>query len=188
MLSTVTYLEETSPTDLRPARTPKDPVDIRLVEEISPEFSRFLYTAVGGEWHWIEKTSWSWDTWIQHLTRPGFETWVAYVGGVPAGYIASKADGTEIEVENFGLLPGFIGRGIGGHLLTVGLQNAWTMAERQPEIERVTRVWLHTNTLDGPNALANYQARGMRPYKSIEEDRPDGDAPPAGPWPGANRT
>jgi GNAT superfamily N-acetyltransferase len=104
-----------------------------------------------------------------------------------AGYIANRAEGTEVEVENFGLLPAFIGRGIGGHLLTTGLRNAWTMAERHPEIDRVTRVWLQTNTLDGPNALTNYKARGLRPYKAIEKDRPDADGPPPGPWPGAGR-
>ncbi|WP_206685810.1 hypothetical protein [Kribbella qitaiheensis] len=98
-----------------------------------------------------------------------------------------KAIGTEVEVENFGLLPGFIGRGIGGHLLTVGLQQAWTLNERHPGIGLISRVWLHTNTLDGPNALANYEARGLRPYKTETEDRPDADGPPLGPWPGADR-
>jgi len=186
-ISTITYLELTSPDQLQPARTPKDPVEIKRVEEISPEFSRFLYTSVGGDWHWSGKLPWTWEQWIQWLSRPGFETWVPYVGGTPAGYIAMKAIDTEVEVENFGLLPGFIGRGIGGHLLTVGLQRAWTLNERHPGIAPITRVWLHTNTLDGPNALANYEARGLRPYKTENEERPDADGPPPGPWPGAGR-
>jgi GNAT superfamily N-acetyltransferase len=187
VVSTVTYLELTGPDEINPARTPNDAVEIRRVEEISPEFSRFLYASVGGDWHWTEKLAWTWDQWIQWLSRPGFETWVPWVRGTPAGYIALKAVGTEVEVENFGLLPGFIGRGIGGHLLTVGLQHAWTMSERQAGLEPITRVWLHTNTLDGPNALANYKSRGLRAYKAVDEDRPDADGPPPGPWPGAQR-
>ena len=59
--------------------------------------------------------------------------------------------------------------------------------ERHPGIAPITRVWLHTNTLDGPNALANYEARGLRPYKTENEERPDADGPPPGPWPGADR-
>jgi GNAT superfamily N-acetyltransferase len=184
---TLTYLEQTSPDDLRPARAPRSPVEVRRVEEVVPEFHRFLYTAVGGNWYWTEKLSWSWDRWIQWLTRPAFETWVAWAGGAPAGYIALKAEGTEVEVENFGLLPAFIGRGVGGHLLTVGLQHAWQLAERHPEVDKVTRVWLHTNTLDGPHALANYEARGLRPYKTEQEERTDLDGPPPGPWPGAHQ-
>lgn len=187
MLSTVTYLEQTGPEDVKAARVPEVEVEIRRVEEIAPEFHRFLYTAVGGDWHWNGKLPWTRDQWVDWLSRPGFETWVAWVGGAPAGYISLRADGTEVEVENFGLLPAYIGRGIGGHLLTVRLQHAWTISDRHPHVDRVTRVWLSTNELDGPNALANYKARGLRPYKTSERDRPDADGPPPGPWPGADR-
>jgi hypothetical protein len=27
-------------------------------------------------------------------------------------------------------------------------------------------VWVHTCTLDGPHALANYEARGLRPFRT----------------------
>jgi GNAT superfamily N-acetyltransferase len=188
VLSTITYLEQTSPDDLVPARTPAEPVEVRQAEEPSPEFHRYLYTAVGGDWHWTQKLSWDWDHWMTWLTRPGVETWVAWVRGVPAGYAAlAPQPGTEVEVENFGLLPSFTGRGIGGHLLTVALQRSWTLAERHDDLDPVKRVWLHTNTLDGPNALANYRARGLRPYRTTTEQRPDAEGAPPGPWPGANR-
>jgi GNAT superfamily N-acetyltransferase len=184
---TLTYLEQTSPDELRPSREPKDAVEVRLVEEVSPEFSRFLYTAVGGNWYWVRKANWTWDQWVAWLTRPHLENWVAWVGGVAAGYIAIKANGTAVQVEDFGLLPSFMGRGIGGHLLTDGLRKAWAMPERHPDLAPITRVWLNTNSLDGPAALANYQARGLRPYRTEEMDRFDVDGPPPGPWPGANQ-
>jgi hypothetical protein len=46
------------------------------------------------------------------------------------------------------------------------------------------RVWLHTCTLDHPQALSNYEARGMRRFKQETnlEDLPDRSP---GPWPGA---
>ena len=181
-LSVLTYLQQLSPDELIPAR--ENPVEIRLVEEVSPEFARYLYTAVGGHWHWIGKLGWNWDQWVDWLSRPGFETYVPWVGGVPAGYVALRGVGSEVEIENFGLLKGFFGRGIGGHLLTVGLRNAWTLHERHDSVDPVTRVWVNTNTLDGPNALANYQARGLKPYKTVEEQRPDADGTAPGPWPG----
>jgi len=34
------------------------------------------------------------------------------------------------------------------------------------------RVWLHTCTLDGPHAIANYLARGFTPYKTTTQDEP----------------
>jgi GNAT superfamily N-acetyltransferase len=181
-VSVVTYLEQRSPDELVPAK--EQPIEVRPVEEVSPEFARYLYTAVGGHWHWIGKLGWNWDQWVEWLSRPGFETYVPWVGGIPAGYVALRGVGSEVEIENFGLLPGFIGRGIGGRLLTVGLRKAWTLHERHDGVDPVTRVWVHANTLDGPAALANYKARGLTPYKTVEEERPDADGPTPGPWPG----
>ncbi len=63
------------------------------------------------------------------------------------------------EIAYFGLLPEFIGRGLGGALLTSAIEEAWRMSPS------ITRVWVHTCTCDHPSALANYQARGMVIYK-----------------------
>jgi hypothetical protein len=49
------------------------------------------------------------------LDRPEVETWVAC--GSPAGYFgAERQDGGDVEIAYFGLLPQYIGQGIGGHL------------------------------------------------------------------------
>ncbi len=65
-----------------------------------------------------------------------------------------------MEVASFGVLPQFIGRGLGGLLLTAALERAWEEGTR--------RVWLHTCSWDHPHALANYQARGLEVYKTKE--------------------
>jgi GNAT superfamily N-acetyltransferase len=175
---TTWYLEQTSPSDLRPA-APAD-VDVVRAELPSPELSRFLYTAVGGGWHWTDRLGWTWQQWQTFLDRPGIETWVAYVRGTPAGYVELDGATTSgvVEIASFGLLPDFTGRGIGGHLLTVGLRQAWALG---PE-----RVFVHTCSLDGPNAMANYQARGMRLFRTETTDEAVSSAPP-GPWPGAGQ-
>jgi hypothetical protein len=51
-------------------------------------------------------------------------------------------------------------------------------------MDGTTRVWLHTCTLDGPHALANYRARG---FDVSREDVTVVTLPvtPPGPWPGA---
>jgi GNAT superfamily N-acetyltransferase len=179
-----TYLEQTDPGDLRPARPPYD-VDVIRSDVPSPEFSRFLYTAVGGDWYWLTRLNWTLDRWRKYLDRPGVETWVAWNRGTPAGYIEleGQADGN-VEIAYFGLLTDFIGRGIGGYLLTFGTARAWDLPSRWPDRDATTRVWVHTCDLDGPHALANYQARGFRIYQETDkaEDLP---TTPPGPWPGA---
>ena len=63
-----------------------------------------------------------------------------------------------IEIAYFGLLREFLGRGLGGHLLTQAVQRAWEAG--------ASRVWVHTSTLDHPAALPNYLKRGFKVYKT----------------------
>jgi GNAT superfamily N-acetyltransferase len=188
VIVTTTYLEQRDPSDLKPAREPAQPATIHRVDDLAPEFLRFLYTAVGGDWHWHDRLPWTVTQWEEWLSRPGSETWISWVNGAPAGFVELAAErhdeGTHAEIAYFGLLPRYIGQGLGGQLLTHGIRSAWTLHERDEQLAPVVRVWVHTCTLDGPNALANYQARGFRPYR-IEEDEQTVAASPIGPWPGA---
>lgn len=183
MLVRTTYLEQLRPDALRAAREPAESVDLVRVELPSPELSRFLYATVGGDWHWTDRLGWTREEWLSYLSKPFVETWVGSVRGAPAGYVelAGEAGGT-VEIAYFGLLPGFLGRGLGGHLLTLGLRMAWSLASRWPGMEPVSRVWVHTCTLDGPAALANYKARGMTVYRT-EDAEADIPAEPSGSWP-----
>ena len=62
-----------------------------------------------------------------------------------------------MEIAYFGLLPEFLGKGLGKLLLTLAVTEAWDSGAR--------RVWLHTCTLDDPAALPNYLRRGFRKFK-----------------------
>ncbi|MBB2942494.1 GNAT superfamily N-acetyltransferase [Actinoplanes lutulentus] len=182
---TTWYLEQSDVSQIRPGREPATAAEIRQAELASPELSRFLYTAVGGDWFWTDRLPWTWQQWNDLLTAPGVETWVAWVRGTPAGFI--ELDGRHpgiVEIAYFGLLPGFTGQNLGGHLLAEGLRRAWSLHERWPHQTPITRVWVHTCSLDGPAALANYQARGMSLYKTeVTPAGPITETP--GPWPGA---
>jgi GNAT superfamily N-acetyltransferase len=176
---TVSYLEMTDPAALRPGRGMAE-LEVRQARVPCPELNRFLYTAVGGGWYWVDRLGWPLDRWAEMLARPGFETWVGWRDGTPAGYfeLDPTADGS-IEIASFGLLPQFTGCGLGGGLLTAAASRGWQTGAR--------RVWLHTSSLDHPHARANYLARGFLLYKeeTFWKDLPDR---PPGPWPGAEQT
>jgi GNAT superfamily N-acetyltransferase len=172
----VYHLEMTSAEDLRPARSPAVELEIRQALIPCPELNRFFYTAVGGDWFWIDRLSWSYDQWLAWLDRPELETWIGSVEGSPAGYFELEKQPQGVELAYFGLLPRFIGRGLGGALLTAAVERAWRMG--------APRVWLHTCSLDGPASLANYQARGFRIFKTERFAKELPDATP-GPWPGS---
>lgn len=173
------YLEMLSPADLRPAR--RDGADLEVKRSLvpCPELNRFLYSAVGGDWYWVDRLGWTYAQWLAYLDRPELETWVGYSAGTPAGYFElEEQEGGNIELAYFGLLPQFVGKGLGGRLLTAAIQRAW---EKQPR-----RVWVHTCSLDHPSALANYLARGFQVYRE-EAAFKELPAQSPGPWPGAQR-
>ena len=118
------------------------------------ELSRWFYVEVGAPHGWTDnlgRSSAEWQAWAKLV-----ETWVATVTGERAGYYELLPAADSVEVAYFGLLPGFHGQGLGGHLLTHALRRA---------LELAPRVWLHTNTRDGAAALPNYLARGLRPFR-----------------------
>lgn len=178
-------LEQTSVTQLSAARPSADSsVTITRAQVPSPEFSRFLYSAVGADITWTDRLGWDYARWLELLERPGTETWVAYDRGAPAGFVELVAQPQGVvEISYFGLLPAFRGRGFGGQLLTYATARAWDLAERWPGVEATTRVWLHTCSKDGPHALANYQRRGFQVFDVKVEEEPF--VPTPGPWPGA---
>jgi GNAT superfamily N-acetyltransferase len=155
---TRTYLEMRSPGDLRPTARLHDPPRLERIEACPGSFFRYLYAEVGRAYHWTDRLSWTDDQVRAHLANPAVSLWLLTAGGAPAGYFELRAhDDRSVEIAYFGLLPEFVGRGWGGHLLTRAVESAWGM---NPE-----RVWLHTCTLDHPAALPNYLKRGFRPFR-----------------------
>lgn len=178
-------LEQTSSDDQRHAAVPGEDIRVVRAEVPSPEFSRFLYTAVGGDVRWTDRLGMTYAEWQLLLDRPGVETWVAYERGTPAGYAELQAqDDGVVEIVCFGLIPAFRGRRTGGHLLSVVVARAWDLAQRWPGIAPTKRVWLHTCSLDGPHAMDNYLRRGFRVFDTKVTKEAGISAP--GPWPGAS--
>jgi GNAT superfamily N-acetyltransferase len=154
-----TYLEMRSPDELRPKRA-----DARFQTGEKTErdwrFNRELYLRVGERWGWIDREPWTDKQWKEYATATALRTFAGYYDEALAGYyeLCRDAEGG-IEIAYFGLLPEFIGRGLGGALLTSAIEEAWQSSPK-PE-----RVWVHTCNRDHPQALANYQARGLMIYQ-----------------------
>jgi GNAT superfamily N-acetyltransferase len=119
---------------------------------------RRLYQDVGTQWYWHDRVEWSDEELTDHLAAPNVGVWELQVDGESAGYFElQRGDDGSVEIVYFGLISKFIGRGLGGPLLTRAVQEAWAMGAK--------RVWLHTCTLDSDRALPNYRARGFREYR-----------------------
>ena len=152
---TIWHLELTDQAQFLPSRQASIDYELIHAEIPVPELNRFLYASVGADWCWYMRLGWTYAQWLEDLSRPEVSTWIAYVRGTPAGYFELETQlAGSVEIRYFGLLPQFIGQGMGGALLSDAVRTAWALDAR--------RVWLHTCSLDHPAALANYRARGFQ--------------------------
>jgi GNAT superfamily N-acetyltransferase len=157
-----TYLELDAPDALRPAAPL--PESARVVRHTPDQLAdyRRLYRDVGAQWHWHDRLAWSDETLRDHLASPNIAVFELLVGRESAGFFELRRGENDVEIAYFGLVPKFIGRGLGGSFLTVAVNEAWRFGGK--------RVWLHTCTLDSPRALPNYKARGFVPFRTERYD------------------
>ncbi len=172
----IIYLEMTE----RPTRPsvpqPRHAGKLALMRADKPtvSFYRYLYNTVGGPWLWYERRRMSDEELAAAIHHAAVGIYVLYVGGVPAGFVELDGRaGDEVEIAYFGLIPEFLGRGLGPYLLDWAVHEAW---RREPR-----RVWVHTCNFDHPKAIAVYQRAGFVPYrqetKVIDDPRLDGTMP-----------
>jgi GNAT superfamily N-acetyltransferase len=167
-----TYLEMRN----RPETEPVAPPPGCAVERWEgPEVREYLelFSAVGGEWGWSGRLFLKEEELRTMLHARTTEIYLLRCGGQVAGFgelDRSQAGsegprrGGQAEVAYFGLLPGFIGRGLGKFLLDWVVRRAWE--------GKTERIWLHTCAYDHPGALAAYLKAGFRAYDEKIEWQP----------------
>ena len=127
-------------------------------------YYRFLYNSVGRDWNWTSRGKNSDAALARIIQDPQEEMHVLFVEGVPAGFAElDRRVPDEIELVQFGLVPEFIGQGLGKYFLQWTIDKAFSYAQN--------RFWLHTCTADHPAALPNYQKAGFEIYKTETKER-----------------
>ena len=147
-----THLEILDPGEVRPPERPAArAIELERVDD--PQVNRWFYERIGPDYGWTDRAAWSDEQWARWAAR--VETWIVTVDGERAGYFELEPyeRGRLVQLAYFGLLPEYHGLGIGGHVLTAAIRRGFELGPK---------VAVSTNTLDGPHALANYRARGMR--------------------------
>jgi GNAT superfamily N-acetyltransferase len=151
---TVTHLAmETPPTvPARPA--PPRKLAILRAERPTVAFYRFLYNTVGETWQWTKRRLMEDAELLANIRDPKVELYVLYVAGVPAGYAELDFRPTpDADLAYFGLMPEFVGGGLGSYLLDWAVRAMWLKGPR--------RLTVNTCDLDHPRALQTYQRAGF---------------------------
>ncbi len=132
-----------------------------LVKKTNPDFqlNKFFYKQVGKKHRWVDRLSWSDEKWIKYISNKNLDTYLITEKEDLVGFfeLLYNPELKETEISYFGLLEEYIGKGIGGFALSEAIKKSFE--------KNIKRVWLHTCTLDHPNALKNYIARGMKVFR-----------------------
>ncbi len=171
---TVSYLQMTDRSQLiagkpapRPIRVERQDADSWAI--LSRTFIR-IGDQVGKGFQTRRIPPWTETQWRNRLNKPGVVPWLIKVDNEIAGYLELESHGKgDVEIMVFGLVPEFVGKGFGGHALTLAVETAWN-AEAIDEVP-VDRIWLHTSTRDHPAALTNYKNRGFEVFRTEQAQK-----------------
>jgi GNAT superfamily N-acetyltransferase len=153
-----TYLEvRAAPRDPAPAPSGR-------LERLGGDVARYraLYGRIGEPWLWFTRAVLRDDALKAVIGHRDVDASVLVHDGEDVALVELdfRKPG-ECELVFFGLVPERCGQGIGRPLLADALRRAFA--------RRVSRVWLHTCTLDHPAALPFYVRAGFTPYRRAVE-------------------
>ena len=154
------YLDIKSLSELKHKKKPNNKY---IVKKVSPEdfqLNKFFYKQIGRNHQWNERLVWDDKKWIDYVSNPNLLTFILKKNEDIAGFfeLIYHKDKSEIEIAYFGLLEEYLGKRLGGYMLTEAIKKSFSY--------NVKRVWVHTCSLDHKHALKNYLSRGMKIYST----------------------
>ncbi|RLD66215.1 MAG: N-acetyltransferase [Bacteroidetes bacterium] len=156
----VWYLEMIN---LETSKIEEEKFQIKLQENINLEEYKLRYHKVGGKWNWANRLIMDDDKLRSLLNDPKNEIYYAYYNNSFVGYFELDCHQKDVELVYFGLLPEFMGKGLGKLLMQSVLQRA--------NQHQTQRLWLHTCEFDSPQALNFYIKNGFIIYDEKIEDQ-----------------
>jgi GNAT superfamily N-acetyltransferase len=164
LVAIVTFLEMRESPELE---VPPSPLSLRCMEDPQPDAYREIFRRVGARWLWFSRLIMS-DTELSAIIQhPKVEVFsVLDESGQTAGLLELDfREPGECELAFVGLVPELSGRGHGRWVLAEAVSRSWR--------EGISRVHVHTCTLDHPAALSAYRKAGFTAYKRAIERFPD---------------
>ena len=154
------YLEISPEDEFKIKLKPSVEYTIKLLEPVNFEINKFFYKQIGKKYQWKDRLAWSNSDWIKYVSNKNLKTFILKKNKDLVGYfeLILKVEVNESEIAYLGILEEYFHKGCGGYLLSEAIINSFKLG--------VKRVWVHTCSLDHPNAIENYKLRGMKIFKT----------------------
>ena len=152
------YLEIKSLNQLSEIKKPSNNYSLNQVVPSDFQLNKFFYKQIGKNYQWLDRLVWTDKNWIEYVSDPNLLTFVLRKNNDIAGFfeLLHHKDKFEMEIAYFGLLQEYLGKKLGGYMLTEAIKKSFSY--------NIKRVWVHTCSLDHKYALKNYLSRGMKIY------------------------
>lgn len=137
----------------------KENVEFQLLRKpVDPDIYLHYYSEVGKEHFWLDRLVMPKNELSDLINAPNIDIYIMKVGNQSAGYVEFIIDKKFTEILYFGIMPAFIGKGLGKYALDWAINKAWSY---NPQ-------WIQLNTceLDHPHAIHNYKKRGFKETKT----------------------
>lgn len=146
---------------------PSSPLSLRRLARPAVDEYKRLFQRVGERWLWFSRLVMPAPKLAKIIHDPKVQLYtVIDENGTDCGMLELDfREPGECELAFVGLVPESTGKGHGRWLLAQALRLAWR--------EGITRVHVHTCTLDHPAALSAYRRAGFVAYKRAVERFPD---------------
>ncbi len=153
------YLEIKSIQDLNEGIKPSDDYSLNIIDPIDFQLNKFFYKNIGKKHKWVDRLAWSEEKWTNYLSSEKVKTFVLKYRDDLVGFfeLIFHSENNETEIAYFGLLEEYQNKKLGSYLLSEAIKKSFE--------DDVSRVWVHTCSLDHQNALKNYLSRGMKIFK-----------------------
>lgn len=147
----------------RPRIIPAAPFRLVRWNAPSPARYRALFRRVGEPWMWFSRLVMPDPELVAIIHDPAVEIYaVEDPRGIEIGLLEFDfRTAGEAEIGFFGLVTELTGKGNGNWLMVQALSIGWR--------KDVTRMWVHTCTLDHPGALGFYRRHGFVPFERAIE-------------------
>ena len=151
------YLEINTINDLKTKPISSDCFSLKEESKDNFDLNKFFYKQIGKRHQWVDRLIWQDKDWLKYVSNENLRTYIFKRENDLVGYFELVFNNNDCEIAYFGILEEFIGKGYGGFLLSEALKIGFKSA---------SRIWVHTCSLDHPNAIENYKSRGMKIFKT----------------------
>ena len=121
------YLEIKSLDELLVEKKPSNNCSLEKVSSNDFQLNKFFYKQIGKNHQWVDRLAWTTKNWTEYVSSPNVLTFILKKNLDTAGFfeLIYHKNKSEIEIAYFGLLKEYMGKKLGGYMLSEAIKTSF---------------------------------------------------------------